>query len=167
MSDFTTIKANLSKKRTEDLLDIWTRNKRDEWSDEAFDAIHHILTERGAELPAQRPFVPPKKQETKIDWVWIGTIIVFAFAFSIARQFPKSPVAHFIETAALGGAAGALVGLLPYYLGKARGHFRLSDASLIACTACGALLGLLLAGPLAVLFAIIILLRKKMPRMPG
>jgi len=48
------IKDNLSKKTTEELLSIWAENDRTEWSEEAFAAIHVLLTDRGAAIPSQK-----------------------------------------------------------------------------------------------------------------
>jgi len=53
MKEIEFIKTKLSERETEELLFIWTENKRDEWCDEAFDVIHQILTERDIEVPAQ------------------------------------------------------------------------------------------------------------------
>ncbi len=47
---------------TEDLTAIWTKNDRKEWSDDAFDAINMVLTERGISVPVQQAV--PIPQET-------------------------------------------------------------------------------------------------------
>ena len=44
---------NLDSKETEELINIWTTNNRAEWTDEAFEIIEEILTERKQELPTQ------------------------------------------------------------------------------------------------------------------
>lgn len=44
---------NFSFKETDELLEIWQGNKRDEWSDLSFDVIEQILRERGVEIPPQ------------------------------------------------------------------------------------------------------------------
>lgn len=51
---YTQIYKKLQEKETEELLEIWQQNNRDEWSDNAFTAIHEILLERlGSEPPQQ------------------------------------------------------------------------------------------------------------------
>lgn len=44
-------------KETEDLLEIWRTNDREEWSELAFDVIQEILNQRFGELPSQEEFV--------------------------------------------------------------------------------------------------------------
>jgi hypothetical protein len=46
--------STLELKETDDLLEIWKRNDREEWTDEAFEAIRIILTDRMGTLPAQK-----------------------------------------------------------------------------------------------------------------
>jgi hypothetical protein len=45
--------STLELKETDDLVEIWKRNDRKEWTDEAFDAIQIILTDRLGALPNQ------------------------------------------------------------------------------------------------------------------
>ena len=52
------IKINFSDKDTTELLDIWNSNDRKSYSDEAFEAIRLILTERGLTVPQQPVYVP-------------------------------------------------------------------------------------------------------------
>lgn len=58
-----------------------------------------------------------------------------------------------------GGAAGLLVGLIPFFIGKKR-HPRLAQISLRSCLVAGMIPGLLLAVPVAVVFACTILAKK-------
>ncbi len=44
---------SLSLRQTEELLQIWTENKRWEWTDQAFEALEEILLGRLEELPEQ------------------------------------------------------------------------------------------------------------------
>src|SRR5688572_14016383 len=48
-----TVFENFNQKETDELIQIWQENKRDEWSDLAFDIIQKILKERGVEIPPQ------------------------------------------------------------------------------------------------------------------
>lgn len=57
MVEFESIRANMNEKATEDLLTVWQENNRDDWSDEAFLAIHHILTDRQVTIPEQKEFM--------------------------------------------------------------------------------------------------------------
>lgn len=47
------IRHNMQSKSSEELLKIWRKNDRDEWSDEAFSIIHNILLERLENVPEQ------------------------------------------------------------------------------------------------------------------
>jgi tetratricopeptide (TPR) repeat protein len=47
------IYSRMQEKDTEELLDIWNRNDREEWSDDAFEIIHNILLERLGSVPEQ------------------------------------------------------------------------------------------------------------------
>jgi hypothetical protein len=49
---------SIQQKTTEDLLSIWVSNDRDQWTDKAFEAIYLTLTERGVDIPEQRPLAP-------------------------------------------------------------------------------------------------------------
>jgi hypothetical protein len=64
-----------------------------------------------------------------------------------------------------GGATGLLVGLIPFLIGRKK-HPRLARISLGCCLVAGMILGLLLALPVAVVFACIILARK-VEALPG
>lgn len=48
-----TVYNTLKERDTEELLDIWQKNDRYEWSDVAFDAIKQILLQRLGEIPEQ------------------------------------------------------------------------------------------------------------------
>jgi chaperonin cofactor prefoldin len=45
---------SMQARETNDLLSIWEKNDREEWTEEAFDAIREILYERTGNLPAQK-----------------------------------------------------------------------------------------------------------------
>ncbi|HSK87188.1 MAG TPA: hypothetical protein VK880_02455 [Anaerolineales bacterium] len=61
------IHNNLSLKETDELLDMWQRNNRAEWSDDAFESIKDILKERGIEIPEQNEPVYKIEEETTGD----------------------------------------------------------------------------------------------------
>ena len=47
------IRQRMNERSTEELLNTWQENNREDWTDEAFDAIREILIERGENIPAQ------------------------------------------------------------------------------------------------------------------
>lgn len=59
------IATHLQSKTTEDLQAIWKKNDRCEYSDEGFEAVKRILTERNAEIPSQDPPPLPKSQQLR------------------------------------------------------------------------------------------------------
>ncbi len=60
-----------------------------------------------------------------------------------------------------GGAAGALVGLIPYFLGKSKERKDLGATCLIVCIICGMLLGFNLAIPVAIVCCGVIMYKAK------
>lgn len=61
------IEGALKKKTTEELLEIWQKNDREEWSDEAFDAIYRLLEERGEDIPEQAAPVQPDEEPAGVE----------------------------------------------------------------------------------------------------
>ena len=62
-----------------------------------------------------------------------------------------------------GLVAGALCGLIPFFVGKKRGQSTLGNAGLVSCIIGGALGGIILALPVAGVFALIIATRPAHP----
>ena len=60
-----------------------------------------------------------------------------------------------------GGAAGALCGLLPYWLAKKRGRLDAARRSMWACTVAGLVLGLILALPVSLMATAVVLARAR------
>ena len=68
------ILQNMGKKETRELLQIWINHDHEQWSDEAFEAVQQILTERGVVIPSislkkytprpQALAVPRKRRDT-------------------------------------------------------------------------------------------------------
>lgn len=56
------IYGTLNLKDTDELLDIWEANNKEEWSESAFDVIKDILTGRSVEIPEQGNFVPDETE---------------------------------------------------------------------------------------------------------
>ncbi len=59
------IRQNMQLKDSDELLAIWVKNDRLEWSDEAFSIIHDILLERLGSVPAQKIYNPKSRQNQK------------------------------------------------------------------------------------------------------
>jgi len=55
------IKGAHSEKTDEELLAVWTENRRDEWSDDTFDVFREMLEERGIDVPEQKKHKDPKE----------------------------------------------------------------------------------------------------------
>jgi len=54
------IRHNLNQKETDELVRMWQKNDRNEWSDMAFEVIHDILKDRHAEIPPQNIHLDPE-----------------------------------------------------------------------------------------------------------
>lgn len=54
------VKERMQQKTNDELLSIWTKNDREQWSDDAFEAVKQVLTDRNITIPVQNP--PPKVQ---------------------------------------------------------------------------------------------------------
>jgi hypothetical protein len=76
------IAQEMRQKTTEELLAIWTRNDRGQWSEAAFNAIFRALTERGITVPQQEVFVPPPPRN-KGGKGWLFLICISAMAAKI------------------------------------------------------------------------------------
>jgi hypothetical protein len=61
------IYSRMQAEDTEELLDIWRRNDRTEWTDEAFEIVHDILLERLGSVPEQGEFPKEETQEEVED----------------------------------------------------------------------------------------------------
>jgi hypothetical protein len=60
------VRKSMQEKSSGDLIQIWEKNDREEWSDETFKIIREILTERRIELPPQKePFTEEEFSEAK------------------------------------------------------------------------------------------------------
>jgi len=87
---FQTIRNNMEQKTTEDLLEIWKENDRDQYTDESFDIIQEILHQRGVNLPPQIEVRKETQDEIHIDPVTMekycgvrGWLLLFCIALTI------------------------------------------------------------------------------------
>ncbi len=88
-----TIQQELNEKATDELIAIWKANDRNQWSEEAFEAIRKIVTERGSTIPEQKAPQPttalgcPQCQSQRISRhygafsVLLSLIILVCFAY--------------------------------------------------------------------------------------
>lgn len=60
------IVANMRSKDTQELLNLYVENDREQYSEEAFEAIRRLLNERGQALPAQNEAVLPKDDDIAV-----------------------------------------------------------------------------------------------------
>lgn len=66
-------------KTDEELLDIWVKNDRDEYTDKTFVVIQHILQERGVDIPPQTEFIETKEENNHMT---LGGFFSFKFMIS-------------------------------------------------------------------------------------
>jgi hypothetical protein len=62
-----TIYQQMQLKDTDELLAIWSKNDRLEWSEEAFSIIHEILLERSVSIPPQNDHRSSRKHYKKVS----------------------------------------------------------------------------------------------------
>ncbi len=72
-------------------------------------------------------------------------------AIGAAQSLSIQTIARFVG----GGVAGALCGLVPYYIGRKKDP-KLARIALWSCAGAGLILGIILALPTAIVFAIVI-----------
>jgi hypothetical protein len=75
------ITQSMGQKTTEELLAIWGKNDRKEWSDDAFEAIRQVLTERNVSILAQPPPYAEKKAPERIVTYSVGGHVVHTGKF--------------------------------------------------------------------------------------
>ena len=76
------IYSNMFEKETDELLDIWVANNREQYSDDAFVAIQRILTERKCNIPQQNALshAAPGKRSTRVRRrTFVLSYLVFFF----------------------------------------------------------------------------------------
>ncbi len=124
------IKQNMEQRTTEDLLAIWIQNNRKRWSDEAFEAIIQVLTERGVYLPNQQdPSEVAHRRYVGYAGFWrrwvalvidsvVLTIINAAFVFLAMRMFNNPEIWVWLQL------YGSLFGLIVSWL-----YFALMESS--------------------------------------
>jgi hypothetical protein len=81
---YDSVYNRLQEKDTAELLEIWKKNNRNEWSDIAFSIINDILLERlGSEPPPQGgPFEEEAEEETFLDIDKIASLSAIANAIA-------------------------------------------------------------------------------------
>lgn len=101
------------------------------------------------QTPAARPapVVPTKTASTPNKWI--------AFAVGGVAGFVAVGGGGTLAARIAGGmVAGLLVGLIPLAVARSRGDARFADTAMTWCMISGAVLGILLAAPVAIAFTI-------------
>lgn len=57
--------GNMSKKETEELLNIWTKYDKEEYTEEAFETIKQVLIDRGVDVPLQKSHKVPETEDVQ------------------------------------------------------------------------------------------------------
>lgn len=60
------LKTNHAETSNQELLAIWNENDRENYTEEAFEAIKQVLQERGVPVPTQSEFIPKEDREPTI-----------------------------------------------------------------------------------------------------
>ena len=80
---------NLNQKKTDELVEIWQKNDRIEWTDEAFAVIQEILLDRLGELPPQAEPILHKQEPAKPinrKFLWVIPIALGIVGFLLAPK---------------------------------------------------------------------------------
>jgi len=92
------IRGNLEGKSTEELLAIWKDNNRDEWREEAFEAIRLILLQREQTVPDQDPTpihpssLPPNERAAYLQGYNDYKLSIQGNVPSISKSYYNPPV---------------------------------------------------------------------------
>lgn len=89
------IYQNMQLKDSDELMKIWIRNDRLEWSDEAFSIVHDILLERLGSVPEQKTDSPQKRRSRKVKVkgeIPLSVIIIFSPAAIVLLLILSIPV---------------------------------------------------------------------------
>ncbi|HOU69211.1 MAG TPA: hypothetical protein PKW49_11670 [Paludibacteraceae bacterium] len=108
MNDNAEIKKALDKKPTDELLSIYIKNDRKEWTDDAFAAIYLILMGRGVDIPEQQS---PLSQTKNISPHKMPNILGLVCAVSAEVAFGGSRASSGLF-AGIGYALGAPIGYI-------------------------------------------------------
>lgn len=87
----------------------------------------------------------------------MGSMLSFAVGYFIVKAVPMNVTVMLLA----GLAAGFTVGLIPFFVARARRQAGLAGWALGLCSLAGVTLGLLLAGPLALVFTAVALKRAR------
>jgi hypothetical protein len=104
------------------------------------------------------PVVTPRSDAKPANWVApaIGAVL----GFLAVRMLPGT-----IGIRIAGGMfAGLLVGLIPFWIAKSRGDSKLAGTAMTWCVIAGAVLGILLAAPVALGFSVAAARRTPTPK---
>jgi len=145
------IRRNLETKSTAELLQIWEKNDRNEWSDQAFIAVQRILEARGENPGPQGPPVSEDKEPQGDRRQRPGCVTAFIILavigaiYSVLQQVLTFISGSYWDTGSTIGAVVAL-SIAGVYIAVAVGLWRLQNWARIATIVLLGLTLLLLAG---------------------
>jgi hypothetical protein len=103
------------------------------------------------------PFVPARSKSITISASWIAGVVGAIAGFAAVRFLPG------VTVRVMGGiVAGALVGLIPFFVARRRGDLVFAQWAMAWSVVAGAIFGILLAAPVA--FGLTILAATRRPR---
>lgn len=156
---------------TEELYSTWadeqlvkaTTVDRNEYYPEAIDMMLKVLKKRGVSEQQFTAIQSDVEKQKDVDIKqstdyrgFIISLIVFSIGKACASILP--PI---ISTLLIGAAVGALVGMVPYLVGKKNGQLGLAQVAIFVTAIAGAGFGLVLAVPVSLVFIAAILIRKR------
>jgi hypothetical protein len=113
-------------KDTDELLAIWVKNDRSEWTDETFSIVHDLLFKRLGSIPQQNPRRPRRKPHEKakakfripsIFFLYgVPAVLFFLFLWLAAVNNPLS------DDTLFGGLSGLSFALMLILPGVSLGH---------------------------------------------
>lgn len=93
------IKKQMEQKTTDELLSIWIKNDREEWSNDAFEAVKLILLERGENLPQQETSKADESlenSEMKGPWGWRVARLLAVMLFVVLCGVLSTGIAYLV-----------------------------------------------------------------------
>jgi hypothetical protein len=111
------IKQNLEEKSTAELQKIQAEHDTNAWTDEAFEAIQRILTERdGKEPDLEEPRLPQRPKPTdnraRVGLILAGILLALGAIFLVAGKDDLAGTGGYLAAIGLGFIFGGLVGMV-------------------------------------------------------
>lgn len=108
------IKTRMEQKSNEELLEVWIKNDREEWSDDAFEAIREVLAERKVTIPVQKVLKEEDRpRETKGPVGWRFARFVAALLFTFFCGMVSLGIAQLVSGLYVIGCVSLILGTAP------------------------------------------------------